>query len=124
MIRKRVLLIVGLFGVLFLSGTKDCEGQVRRYQPRSPTMSPYLNLLRFNDGVLPNYFSLVRPQQQQRAFNARARSLGQQQQRQLQRVQGELQQTQILVTPTGKASWFMNPGTRQSFRNTTRYYPR
>ena len=124
MVRKRVLLIIGFSGLLYLSGTKVCEGQqLRRYQPNSPTLSPYLNLNRFNVGGLPNYYSLVRPVQQQRAFNTRARALRQQQQRQLRQVQGDLQQTQILVTPTGKASWFMNPGTRSSFQDTTRYYP-
>ena len=39
------------------------------YSPHTPTTSPYLNLLRFNSGPLPNYQSLVRPQLYQRQFN-------------------------------------------------------
>ena len=121
--RKRALLRSCLFGVLFFSVHVIAEGQqYRRYQPNSPTVSPYLNLLRFNDGGLPNYYSLVRPQQQQRDVNVRGRTLIQRQQRRLDQVNAELQTRQTLE-PTGKASWFMYPGKRQSFQNTSRYYP-
>lgn len=43
----------------------------REYQPARPTISPYTGLLQTNFGALPNYFSLVRPQQEQTAFNRR-----------------------------------------------------
>ena len=126
---KHALVIGCLIGIQVFAGGETCEGQQRRYQPSSPTVTPYLNLSRFNTGGLPNYYSLVRPQQQQRSFNARETALRQQQQRRLDQQQRRLDQvnttleTRQTIEPTGKASWFMYPGSRQSFLNTSRYYP-
>jgi len=47
----------------------------RHYQPPRPTISPYANLMGSNQGVLPNYYSLVRPQLQQQATNQQQQSL-------------------------------------------------
>lgn len=43
--------------------------QSLRYTPRTPTISPYVNLFRGDAGGVNNYFGLVRPQQRQIAFN-------------------------------------------------------
>lgn len=102
--------------------------QARRYRPSSPTISPYLNLLR-NDNVggLPNYYSLVRPQLQQQSFNQQQRAFNAQQlsfEAQQAAALGSLSnQVQPLVTPTGKASGFMTQGGGASFQNTSRYFP-
>jgi len=52
---------------------------VPRYSPQRPTLSPYLNLTRGGVGGLPNYYSLVRPQQNQQAFQRRATAVVQSQ---------------------------------------------
>jgi hypothetical protein len=80
--------------------------------PRAPTLSPYLNLLREGEaGGLPNYFTFVRPFQEQQEANRR-------QQQQMQRLGDEVQSVsrQILypgqeasaVRPTGFQTVFMN----------------
>ena len=99
----------------------------RRYQPATPTVSPYLNLTRSNVGGLPNYYSLVRPQLQQQAFNNQQRVLNAQQQAlQIQqsaavdRLRNSLQQT---IAPTGKRAGFMTYGPSGSFSSAAPYYP-
>lgn len=99
----------------------------RRYEPNRPTVSPYLNLFRFNDGPLPNYQSLVRPEQQAQRFSQQQRLYDRQQTRTIDELQSsvtELQQPPItteLVAPTGKGSWF-NVQTGSQFGNTSRYF--
>lgn len=112
-------------------GASEATAQqpVRRYQPNTPTVSPYLNLLRNdNNGGFPNYYSLVRPQLQQNAFNQRQRAFNQQQlsfESQQAAAVGDLSaQVQPLITPTGKAGQFMMPGQTSGFMNTSRYYQR
>ena len=111
-------LCVGVLGLCL--GSSNAHGQqVRRYRAATPTVSPYLNLLRNNDeGALPNYYSLVRPQLQQQAFIQQQQAINQQQMafsaQQAAAVGSLTSQIQPLVTPTGKASQFMN---------TSRYYP-
>lgn len=86
--------------------------QARRYQPSRPTVSPYLNLFRNNTGPLPNYYSLVRPQINQLAFNQQQLIQQTQQNASLGLLQNELRQQG--TTPTGKHSGFMTYG-RQGF---------
>jgi hypothetical protein len=94
----------------------DAQGQVaRRYQPSRPTVSPYLNLFRNNVGPLPNYYSLVRPQINQQAFNTQIAAQQAQQKSALNLLQS--QPAQQAATPTGKSGWFMTFG-RQSFMAT------
>jgi len=53
---------------LILCGS--CFGQsAQRYRPQRPTISPYVNLLRNDTGPVPNYYSLVRPQLDQQAWD-------------------------------------------------------
>lgn len=118
------ILLAGLF---VACSTETCEAQVARYQPRTSTVSPYLNLGRFNGGGLPNYYALVRPQIQQRQFNTQAARVAQLQQAEIVSLQTQSNQGQGLASPqgvqTGHNSWFMTPGTEHSFMNTSHFYP-
>lgn len=120
--------IAGVVAVLLLVGlvapTVCLAQSVPRYQPSRPTISPYINLLRNNNSAVPNYYSFVRPMQQQMAFN--------QEQLQFQVRQNaairELQAGQ-LTSPgqgpvTGTSSWFQTPGSRSTFLNTSQYFNR
>lgn len=103
--------------------------QQQRYSPSRPTVSPYLNLFRpsASDNI-PNYYSLVRPQQQQYQVEQQHQQLLQQQEQQIQQLQSSVQgvqQQQLLgpmVAPTGHGSWFARPATKSSFMNTSRFY--
>ena len=114
---------------LILTAAAECSAQqpVRRFRPNTPTVSPYLNLLRNdNAGGVPNYYSLVRPQLNQLSLNQQQRAFNQQQlsfdAKQTYEVGSLSEQVQPLVTPTGKAAQFMTPG-RAGFQNSSRYFP-
>jgi hypothetical protein len=114
-----------LAGLVAMGYAEKCEAQVARYQPRTSTVSPYLNLGRFNGGGLPNYYALVRPQLQQRQFNTQASQVAQLQAAEIASLQSQVKKG--LSTPqgaqTGHNSWFMTPGTEHSFMNTSQFYP-
>jgi hypothetical protein len=113
-----------LAGLSISCGVECCSAQVARYQPRTSTVSPYLNLGRFNGGGLPNYYALVRPQIQQRQFNAQASGLVRQQGAEISALQKQVDLG--LPSPeltTGTGSWFMTPGVEHGFLNTSRFYP-
>lgn len=96
----------------------------QRYQPSRPTLSPYLNLLRNNNSAIPNYYSFVRPYQNQQALNQlQGEQLGFQN-AQIGRVQAELLQQPAPGPVTGTPSWFRQPGTRTYFLNSSRYFGR
>lgn len=122
-------LIAVLVGAIALAaaGNSQAQYQQRRFQPSRPTVSPYLNLFRFNNSVIPNYQSLVRPEQEAIRFRQQQQQLDRQQQAELQRLQSNvrvLQQprvTSALVAPTGKGSWFNVPG-GSNFGDTSRYF--
>ncbi len=130
--RNKSWLLAGLLVSLHAAFAPSAsEAQVRRYEPSRPTVSPYLNLFRndgFDNQVLPNYHSLVRPLQQQYDTNQRQQRALQQQNRSLRQLNTNLQSIEErqaagqLVAPTGKGSWFANPGTRSTFQNTSRFY--
>lgn len=94
--------------------------QVQRYQPSTPTVSPYLNLTRTNLSGLPNYYSLVRPQLNQRAFNQQQLQTQARQAQTLDQLRADVQGS---LTPTGKNAGFMTLGQSGAFLDTTRYYP-
>ena len=122
-------------GVLVLLCTNASSGQVTRYQPQTPTVSPYLNL--FQNGrngqlssAVPNYYSMVRPQLQQQQTNQIQQQIIQQQGQTIGQLQGNVQTLQQKakagqpVVLTGHTSWFGNPGTQNRFLNTSKYYSR
>lgn len=96
----------------------------QRYRPARPTVSPYLNLLRNNVSPLPNYYSLVRPQQYQLEVNRQQQALQLQQNTAIRQLQTGLLRTQTTGPVTGSSSWFQNPGSRSTFQNTSSYYSR
>ena len=77
-----------------------------QYQPATPTISPYAGLSQTNLGPLPNYYSLVRPRQQQRAFNQQVQATARVQSLQIQALSAGTAQ-QPLPSQTGKAAGFM-----------------
>jgi hypothetical protein len=92
------------------------QGRSGQYTPAKPTISPYLNLLRRDGAPVTNYYTQVRPQQQQQAINQQQRavnlqqeSLLQTQQQGLRTVQESLLQVrQPQTNPTGTGGGFMN----------------
>jgi hypothetical protein len=92
----------------------DNNAFVRNYILSQPTVSPYLNLLRRDGAINPNYQTLVRPQ-------IEFRQAAELQQFELQRVQQQLnvqrasidairQQQSQRVFETGHTTRFMNLG--------------
>jgi hypothetical protein len=111
-------LFVGI-GLLFPAAS-DAQ---QRYQPSRPTVSPYLNLFRENNGVIPNYQSLVRPMLQQQAINQYQGQLLQQQNRRISQLQTGQSQLEQAASPTGKGGAFNRMGSSSTFQNTSRFYP-
>jgi hypothetical protein len=117
-------------GLTLLSAVTASSAQVQRYEPSTPTVSPYLNLFRENqqNRALPNYYSLVRPMQQQNQVNQQQQRLLLQQTQEIGQLQTNVNALErreaegLLVAPTGKGSWFGRPGTRSAFLNTSRFY--
>jgi hypothetical protein len=114
---------LSLIVALSLAAAKDCCAQVARYQPRSPTTSPYLNLTRFSGGGINNYYALVRPLNNQRAFNQQEQALRIEQGRKLVRLQNEVTRGLEPNSITGTGSWFQTPESNQKFLNTRQFYP-
>ena len=80
-----------------------------QYVPARPTTSPYLNLLRRDTGVVPNYHALVRPQQQQRAINQQQQQRIQRQDQAIRQLdRGLLQVRQAETRATGVRGGYMN----------------
>ena len=121
LVRMMLLAACGC-GLQFLQ-IDSCHGQVARYQPRTPTISPYLNLTRFDNGGIPNYYSLVRPQLQQQRFNSQAQRAVTLQEQQINSLQAEVKTGTPGPAVTGQNSWFMQPATQTRFLDSSRYFP-
>ncbi len=117
------LLLIATIGCLVMN--KSSAGQeLRRYQPATPTVSPYLSLDRFNTGGLPNYYTLVRPLNRQRQVNIQTQRLQRQQGAALQQLQGAVQPNQQLpLASTGTGGRFLTSGARAVYRDTRQFYP-
>jgi hypothetical protein len=105
---RRIAALMGVVLVGFVLAS-DASAQRRsqwQFQPSSPTLSPYLNLLQTNFGPVPNYYSLVRPQLSQQAFN---RQVEANQRSQTLRIQALTEEgaPAAPITRTGKAGGFM-----------------
>lgn len=118
----RIWIVVAALVCLGLSPIASAQ----RYQPSRPTVSPYMNLLRNNNSPIPNYYSFVRPHQNQTAFNEQQLDLQSRQNGEILRLQADAlrNQNQTAGPVSGSASWFQNPGSRSTFMNTSRYYSR
>jgi hypothetical protein len=123
--RRTLILLVGwvlasIADVLHAQGVGPrANPGIPRYQPQSPTLSPYLNLLR-PQGALPNYYALVRPIQRQEAFNQQSLAFQRRQTLGFERLEREFAQPEIL--PTGTAGWFFDEGRQAPYGNTSHYY--
>lgn len=95
------------------------RGNIPRYEPSSPTTSPYLNLLQPN-GALPNYHALVRPLQRQAQFNRQFQTFARQQD--LTNDQVEQRFLQPVTRPTGAAASFMNLGQGSGYQAYSHFY--
>jgi len=88
------------------------------YTPRRPTLSPYLELTRPQQGPLPNYHQFVRPRQQVlREF--------QQNEQQIRLLQREINQQQQQSPTTGRVapSSAAPTGGGATFFNYSHFYP-
>lgn len=119
---KLISLATTLALLAIVSFARNCDAQVRRYQPSRPTTSPYLNLTRLNVSAVPNYYSLVRPAQRQQVLNQQEQALRMQQAGSLQRLQNDVQRGLQPATGTGKRSGFMTSGSRATFNSTNRFF--
>ncbi len=109
--------------VILIVCSRDAAAQVRRYQPSTQPISPYLNLLR-PEGALPNYYALVRPLEEQRRLE---RNVSDFERRQV-LVNRELEQKlgqPAGIIPTGTAGRFMTDSQNQTgsaYLNSRRYF--
>ena len=119
----KMLLLAACVSVLSLGRSELCSAQVARYQPRTPTISPYLNLTRFDNGGIPNYYSLVRPQLNQQRFNSQTQRAANFQEQQINTLQSKVNPGTAAPVITGGGSWFMQPGTQTRYLDSSRYFP-
>ena len=121
------LAVIAMLATAVWLGDADSSFGQQRYQPSRPTVSPYLNLFRFNDSVVPNYQSLVRPQQDALRFRQQQQQYDRQQSQALNQLQTSVQVLQQpgvtteFVAPTGKGAWFNRQG-GATFQDTLRFY--
>jgi hypothetical protein len=115
----RPALLAGAAVYFSLAVTGEAMAQ-RSYRPANPTISPYLNLTRVNNGSLPNYYSLVRPELEQRQINRQAAALARQQGNQLIQLGNRVQKGLVPAAPTGKSSQFLTVG--PEFQNYGSYF--
>ena len=99
-----VIMAIGLLGFILCV---PCFGQsAPRYRPQRPTISPYVNLLRNDSGPVPNYYSLVRPQQDQQAWDREASRFAQSSDLAIRQLNTIVDRREI--GPTGTGSVFNN----------------
>ena len=111
----RFVLCLVVIGVV----ASRADAQRRRFQPARPTLSPYLNLLPFDDPSRPNYQLLVQPQFRQREINQETARLLSYQSQKISELTEKSQELEIPAT--GTHSVFRAPG---RFRQHSHYYPR
>ena len=101
-----VAIAVTAFGVPH--GLASAQGySPRGYVPRTPTVSPYLNLLRRDRGELSNYYTFVRPQQRAQQFVRDQYQMNNQLQRQVQGIRNQAFRAQG-VRQTGIGGSYLN----------------
>jgi hypothetical protein len=102
-----VLLIISIV----LSCVQPTHGQLPRYRPTSPTLSPYFDLFRRDTGPLGGYHSDYLPRQEfRRSIQQQGARLQQQNAsiRSLDQRMSLAEQPPYSVRPTGTGSVFMN----------------
>jgi hypothetical protein len=81
------------------------RSDVRQYRPSRETLSPYVGLLQGNNGVIPNYYTLVQPRLEQRDFNQQIQATTRIQALDIQTLSGGAESTPRPVQ-TGKNAGF------------------
>ncbi|EGJ32847.1 hypothetical protein LYNGBM3L_75450 [Moorena producens 3L] len=117
-------LIFILFSIVFtlLASTASAQQNSSQYEPSTPTVSPYLNLLRRdNQGGLPNYYTFVRPAQQQQRTLRQINSRFNRQSSTLAQLQNSI--VEFSAPPTGSGSGFMLQGRRSGFQKYSHFFP-
>lgn len=101
--------LIGLacWGGIFCSSvySQTRRGEERQYRPARETVSPYIGLLQGNAGAAPNFYTLVRPRLDQRAFNQQLQATSRIQSLDIQRITGSAESSPRAVL-TGKNAGF------------------
>lgn len=134
----RCLQINLIAGLLFFVVATESEAQRVPGYSRRPTVSPYINLFNSNQGGVNNYFSFVRPLQQQAQFNQQQlnqnlllqQQMGQQAYGQFGMGQVGRQQISLGIQPAGQQPLFRPaaqgmgaPSTSATYFNYSHFYP-
>jgi len=120
--RSALCMLAGLALLAGLAAPALAQVPGARYQPARPTISPYLNLLRPDDAILPDYYTFVRPQLQTEAYRAQQSIVNRQQQSMLFQQQAEIEQVASGTFRT-RAAQVRPTGTASGFMNTSHYFP-
>jgi hypothetical protein len=107
MIKRMLFLTCGWLAMVAVSTTSLYAQRTldNQYRPERPTISPYAGLLQVENGSIPNYFSLVRPRLEQRAFNQQLKETTRVQSLEIQ-TQGSVAVQKTAGTPTGNTAGF------------------
>ena len=114
----KIVLLAGCLGFVAVDAA-----EAQTYSPygdplQRPTVSPYLNLLRgTSEGALPNYYTLVRPQLQQRAAAL-------QQQASINQLQRQVNSLPRRDRLSGVSGEIRTTGHTTLFQNYSHYYQR
>ena len=92
--------------VLFASEAEAQRSSQWQYQPSTPTISPYLDLLQTNFGPVPNYFSMVRPRLRQESINRQIQANERSRSLRIQALE-DGSQAENPLSRTGKAGGFL-----------------
>jgi len=119
-----------VFVALLCSADRAEAQRVPNYN-RRPTVSPYINLFNNNQGGVNNYFSFVRPMQQQQRLNQQQYNQNARLQQQLYNPQGQFGAPITLGPQVGGPQTMLRPGnqgtgmpsTAATFFNYSHYYP-
>ncbi|WP_149498591.1 hypothetical protein [Roseiconus lacunae] len=99
-----------LVAVFFSPAIVQSQSPLGTYT-RTPTLSPYLDLLRTDSGVLPNYQQFVRPRLQlQQQLQSQAQQLDRQS-RAIRSINQRVTQPTVRGTETGTSTRFLNYST-------------
>ncbi len=119
--RSLTLLAGSIASLVFLMGDQSTAQQITR--PRNPTastlrptFSPYLNLLRADTGVLPNFQQFVQPEV--RLLNALQR-----QDREIRRNQEQVRTVNQRIDSIRSQGGVAPTGVRGEFRNFSHFFP-
>lgn len=118
-LQRTLLAITFLGAIAILPSSASAQGNFsRRYSsPSGPTITPYLDYLRNDNGALNPYYNFIRPKAQLRNDAQRMQEELRQSEANTQRLGGELEKLQ------GGPSKAAATGTAAGFNNTSHYYP-